>query len=86
MSAGIFISASKRVGRESYWLIFGLIFDVGGSKAGLFFAEWIDEIGDEIFFFGLFLEDFFFIFNDDFVIGNFDDFFAVNGEFWVDNF
>ena len=47
-------------------------------------TERIDEIRDEIFFFGFFLEDFFFVFDDDFVVGDFDDFSAVDGEFGVD--
>ena len=44
----------------------------------------IDEVGNEIFFFGFFLEDFFFVFDDDFIVGDFDDFPAVDGEFGVD--
>jgi len=50
----------------------------------LFFAEWVNEIWDEIFFFGAFFEDFFFVFDDNFIVGDFDNFFAGDGEFWVE--
>ena len=46
-------------------------------------AEGVDEIGDEIFCFGAAFEDFFFVFDDNFVVGDFDDFFAGDGEFGV---
>lgn len=46
-------------------------------------AEGVDEIGDEIFFFGAAFEDFLFVFDDNFVVGDFDDFFAGDGEFGV---
>lgn len=42
----------------------------------------IDEVGDKVFF-GLFFDGAFFVFYDDFVIGNFDDFFAGDEELWV---
>ena len=48
------------------------------------FAERIDEVRDKIFFFGTSFEDFFLIFNNNFVVGNFDDFAAVDDEFGVD--
>ena len=48
------------------------------------FAERIDEVGDEIFFVGASFDDFFFVSDDDFGIGDFDDFATVNGEFGVD--
>ena len=37
-------------------------------------AERIDKVGDEIFLGGFFLEGFFFVFDDDFVVGYLDDF------------
>lgn len=46
-------------------------------------AEGVDEVGDEIFISGTFLESFFFVFYDDFVIGDFDDFFAGDEKFGV---
>ena len=46
-------------------------------------AEGVDEIWNEIFFGGTGLEDFFFVFDDDFVIGDFDDFFARDDEFGI---
>lgn len=49
------------------------------------FAERIDEIGDEIFFFGASFEDFLFVFDDDFVVGDFDDFLTRNDELGVDD-
>ena len=50
----------------------------------MFFAERIDEVGDEIFVFGAIFEDFFFVSYDDFLVGDFDDFFAGDGKFWVE--
>ena len=46
--------------------------------------ERIDEIGDEIFFFGAGFDDFFFVFDDDFVVGNFDNLSFGDGELGVD--
>lgn len=45
--------------------------------------ERIDEIRNEIFVGGFFLDDFLLVFHDDFVVGDFDDFFSWNGEFGV---
>ena len=45
---------------------------MGGGFASL--AEGIDEIGDKIFFFGTGFQSFLFVFDDDFVVGDFDDF------------
>ena len=47
-------------------------------------AEGIDEIGNEIFLGSAGFKSFFFVFDDDFVVGDFDDFFAGNEEFGVD--
>ena len=43
-------------------------------------AKWINEVGDEIFFFGASLDDFFFVFYYNLVVGDFGDFMAGNGE------
>ena len=48
------------------------------------FPERIDEIRDEIFFFGTFFKSFLFVFDDDFVIGDFDNLFAGDDEVGVD--
>ena len=45
--------------------------------------KWIDKIRDEIFFQGTLFDDFFFVSDDDFVIGDFDDFGARDGELGV---
>ena len=37
-------------------------------------TERINEVRDEIFFCGFFFDSFFFVFDDDFVISDFDDF------------
>ena len=50
---------------------------VGGGKSGVG-AEGIDEIGDKILFSGAGFDDFFFVFHDDFVVGDFNDFTAMN--------
>ena len=50
----------------------------------LLLSERIDEIGDKIFFFGAGADGFFFVFYDDFVVGDFDDFAAGDGEFWIE--
>ena len=47
-------------------------------------TERIDEVRDKIFFGGFFLDDFFFVFNDYFVVGDLGDFGAGDGEFGVD--
>ncbi len=44
----------------------------------------IDEIGDKFFGFGVGEKSFFFAFYDDFVICDFENFFARDGEFGVD--
>ena len=46
-------------------------------------AERIDEVGDEIFVGGTFFEGFFFVFYNDFIVGDFDDFFAGDEKFRV---
>ena len=43
-------------------------------------AEGIDKIGDEIFVLGAAFEDIFFVLDDNFVIGDFDDLFPGDGE------
>ena len=47
-------------------------------------AERIDEIRDEIFFASAGFEDFFLVFYDNLVVGDFNDFFARDDEFGVD--
>ena len=47
------------------------------------FSERIDKIRYEVFFHGTFSYDFFFVFDDDFVVGNFGDFGARNDELWI---
>ena len=47
------------------------------------FSERIDEIGDKIFFHGALFDDFFFVFHDNFVVGDFGDFGARDDEFGV---
>ena len=54
---------------------------MGGGFASL--AEGVDEIGDKIFFFGTGFQSFFFVFDDDFVVGDFDDFAAGDGKLGV---
>ena len=49
----------------------------------MLFAERIDKIGDKIFFFGTGFQDFFLVFYNDFIVGDFDDFFARDGELGV---
>ncbi len=46
-------------------------------------AEWIDKIRDKIFGSGFLFDGFFFVFDDYSVIGNLDNFFARDGEFWI---
>ena len=46
-------------------------------------TEGIDEVGNEIFFFGASADGFFFVFDDDFVVVNFDDFVTGYNEFRV---
>ena len=59
------------------------LFSVTSNKGGVG-AERIDKIGDKIFFGGASTDGFFFVFNDDFVVGNFNDFMAMNGKLWVE--
>lgn len=47
-------------------------------------TERIDKIGDEIFFFGAGADGFFLVFDDDLVVGDFNDFGARDGEFGVE--
>lgn len=47
-------------------------------------AKGINEVWNEIFLFGTFFQGFLFVFDDDFVVGNFNDFFARDSEFGVD--
>ncbi len=51
--------------------------------AGLVGGEGVDEVGDEILFFGAFFDDVFFVFNDDFGVGDFGDLAAGDGELWI---
>lgn len=55
-----------------------LFFCVGGS------AERIDEIRDEIFLFGAGADGLFFVFYDDFVVGEFNNLGARDGELGVE--
>ena len=55
---------------------------MGGSVFG--FTERIDEIRDETFFGSFFFDGFLFVFNDDFVVGDFDDFASRDDELGVD--
>ena len=48
-------------------------------------TERINEVGDEIFVGSTFLESFFFVFYNDFVVGDLDDFFAGDKKFGVHN-
>ena len=59
------------------------VLGVGMGKIGVG-AERIDKVGDEVLFAGAGLDDFFFVFDDNFVIGDFDNFAAVNGELGID--
>lgn len=47
-------------------------------------AEGVDKIGNKIFFGGARFEDFFFVFDDDLIVGDLDNFFTRNKELWVD--
>lgn len=47
------------------------------------FAERVDEIRDKIFGGGFLFEGFFFVFDDNFIIGDFGDFLARDGEFGI---
>ena len=57
---------------------------VGGGEFLFGFTKRIDEIGDKIFVLGAFFESGFFVFDDNFVVGDFDDFATRNGELGVD--
>lgn len=46
-------------------------------------AEWIDEIRNKVFFGSFFADDVFFVFYDDFVIGDFNDFATGDGKLGV---
>ena len=59
-------------------------FFVGFDLGEVLSTEWINEIGNEIFFFGAFLENFFLVFDDDFIVGDFDNFFARDGKLRVE--
>ena len=48
------------------------------------FTEWIDEIRDKVFFLGAGFEGLFLIFDDDFVVGNFENLLTGDDKFWVD--
>ncbi len=62
------------------FFFFFVCFDLGEVLS----AEGVDEIWDEILFFGATFEDFFFVFDDDFVVCDFDDFSTRDGELGVD--
>ena len=53
-----------------------MVVSVGGRKFLTLSTEGIDEVWNKIFFGGAGFENFFFVFYDNFVVGNFDDFFA----------
>ena len=53
---------------------------IARSKTWFVIAKRIDKIWDKIFFFGTGFDCFFFVFDDDFVIGNLGNFFAGNSE------
>lgn len=59
------------------------LFDIGGGESGVS-AERIDKVGDEVFLGGASFDDLFLVFDDDFVVGDFDDFAAVDDELGVD--
>ena len=46
-------------------------------------SKWIDKVRDKIFVGGASFENFFFIFKNDFVVGDFNDFAAMNSEFGI---
>lgn len=68
---------------ERELIVLGLV-GVGGGEFLFGFTKWIDEIRNKVFVLGAFFESGFFVFNDDFVVGDLDDFAARNGEFGVD--
>lgn len=55
---------------------------MGGGFASL--AEGIDEIGDKIFFLGAGFQSLLFVFDDDFVVGDFYDFATGDGKLGVE--
>lgn len=65
------------------WVGVLTIISLGWIIIRLLFAEWINEIGNKIFVLGAGFESFLFIFDDDFIIGDFNNFFARNGELGV---
>lgn len=62
------------------FFFFFVCFDLGKVLS----AEGVDEIWDKILFFGATFEDFLFVFNDDFVVCDFDNFSIRDGELGVD--
>lgn len=62
-----------------------MIVDVDRRELLALSAERIDEVWNEVFFGGAGFEDFFFVFDDYFIIGDFDDFFARDEKFGVHN-
>ena len=61
-----------------------MVVGVNGGEFLALSAEGVDEIGDEVFLSGAGFEGFFFVSDDDFVVGDFDDFFAGDEELGVD--
>lgn len=47
------------------------------------FAERVNKIWDKIFFTGTSFNDIFFVFDNDFMVGNFDNFIAGDGKFGI---
>ena len=68
------------------WLVIfvGRGFRISWRKAWFVIAKWIDEVGNKIFFGGASFEDFFFVFDDNLVIGDFDDLAAMDGKLRID--
>lgn len=62
------------------FFFFFVCFDLGKVLS----AEGVDEIWNEILFFGATFEDLFFVFDDDFVVCDFDNFSTRDGELGVD--
>lgn len=59
------------------------VLGVGMSEIGVG-TEGVDEVGHEVLFAGAGLDNFFFVFDDNFVIGDFDDFAAMDSELRID--
>ena len=49
------------------------------------FAEGINKVGDKFFFDGFMAKFLFFVFDDDFGVGDFGDLSVENDEFWVND-